>query len=208
MVLIVFSADSIEGFLINGSLIGFGLVIAIYTLTIPKMKDILNRRTRKLRDLIKQREEIFEAMREDKRSTTLTAKYQSVQRNIKSLEKLPFHLDIGYYLSATLFAISLLVPLFTITFPTIKYSGLLLVVSFMYFSTGIIIFLALWFILFIELRNYAMEEFEKVKEESEKKEKVIFGGKIKETLSDKIITLRRDSDGVLRGYDKNGKRKI
>ena len=74
-----FSADSIEGFLITGSMVGLSLVLAIYTLTLPRIKDMLQRRARKLKELIKRRDELLQSMQKDKEDTMLTEKYWAVK---------------------------------------------------------------------------------------------------------------------------------
>jgi len=190
---------------------GLGLILAIYSLAIPVMRSIFSRRIKKLKTRILKRDEILEKMSKNRKNTQLPLQYSDIQKDIELIEKLPYHLDIGYILSGTLFAISLLFPLFNITFPTNTFFNMMTEISTLMFGFGVISFLAVWYLMFIEFRTYTTEEFEKIKEEwqtKEEKEKIIFSGKRKDTLSDKVITLKRDSDGILRGYDKFGVRKI
>lgn len=159
-------------------MVGLGLILAIYTLTLPMLKNMLKRRTEKLKQLIENRERLFEKMKNDKSDTKLTREYKLLQEDIRLTEKLPFHLDLGYIFTGTCFAISLLLPLLRIMFESSSYLYSLAQGAIIFFVFGVIFFILVWYLMFIEMRTFATEEFQKVKEESEKKESTgVFKGK-------------------------------
>ncbi len=170
MVKIVFSGESIEAFLISSSMVGLGLVIAIYSLTAPLMKNMLTRRTNKLKELIDRRDDILEQMNNEKNNTKLTKEYRNIQDNVKLAEKLPFHLDLGYILAGGFFSVSLVLPILTLTDPQNQYFSNLSNFATGFFIYGVISFLIVWYLMFIEFRTYALEEFQKIKDEAKEKE--------------------------------------
>lgn len=182
MNLIGFTADSLEGFLISSSMVGLGLVIAVYTLNNPMMQDILNRRMKKLELLIIKRDNLIRKISEDRSNQILTKGLGSVQEDIKRTERLPYHLDWGYQISGVTFFLSLLFPILKIIYPImlsepnandliVRFIVGMADMSIIFFVFGVFSFLILWFLLFVEFRSYATEKFEKIKEEiKERKE--------------------------------------
>lgn len=164
----IFDGNSQEAFLINASMIGLGLLIAIYTISSPRITEILKRRKLKLSMLVKERENIFLAMKNNKSDEKLTNRYKEIQKKIKNCRNVPFHLDLGYNMSASFFAISLIIPIL-IFFDFIPKDVVNL--SMWYFIFGIIILLWIWFAMFAEYRLYINKEFDKVSEKSEDIEK-------------------------------------
>ena len=156
-----FSGDSLEGFLISGSMVGLTLIIAVYSITMPRMKDVFNRQVRKLKAFVVRQTEIIEKLRRDKDNETLASDLQTIQQDIKRIKKLPFHLDLGYQISGLSFAGALITPLLKLLFPDDKVISLMAEGMVIYFIVGIISFLIVWFMVFIEFRSYATEEFQK-----------------------------------------------
>ena len=171
--IVVFSADSLEGFIISSSMVGLGLILAIYTLTLPMLANMLKRRTIKLKQLIEEREKLFDKMKGNKNDTKLTIQYRTLQDNIRITEKLPFHLDLGYIFTGTFFALSLILPLLKIIFPDNVYISSLTDSAVTFFVFGIASFLLVWYLMFIEIRTFATEEFQKVKDNAQDKDEEV-----------------------------------
>ena len=170
MVKIAFNPNAPEIFLINGSMVGLGLILYIYSIAMPIIRNLLLRRTDKLKMLIRKRDEILEKMKIDKKNTQLTSENKTTQENIEATEQLPFHLDLGYIFSGTFFAGSLILSLLKITNPDSVYIAQLAEFSLLLFVLGITFFLVVWYLMFVEFRTYINEEFQKVKEEAQDKE--------------------------------------
>lgn len=165
-----FNPNSLAVFLINASMVGLGLIIAIYAISSPTISTILSRRRLKLERLIKKRDELFILMEGHKSDEKITSDYSQIQKQIRLIRKVPFHLDFGYSLAASSFALSLLIPLATVLSSSTQ-SNLFDNLGLVYFLVGVFSMVSLWFATLSDFRTHIKEEFDKISDESASEEK-------------------------------------
>jgi hypothetical protein len=173
--LITFSADKLDGFIITNSLVGLGLVIAIYALMSPVLKELFNKRKAELVKLRKERDEKFKKMSNSKEDTNLTNEYKNIQNEIKRFLKLPLHLDRGYQITTVIFTYTILISSMRLCLDPLKVTETVFnqlgQISFLLLIGGIFIFAFFFLSLLFEIRDYNFTEFQKILEEEEKSEK-------------------------------------
>jgi len=170
--LIQFNADSLEGFIVTNSLVGLGLVIAIYAFLSPHIKDLIQRRQTKLLELISERDDVWKKMSKNKDSIPLTRKYKEHQNKIKSLKRIPFHFDLGYQLTGILFFYSLTFVLFALVLleSSEKIYEPAIIVSFLFFMAGAVIFAISLIFLLVEIGEITRGKFKEVVDKEEKED--------------------------------------
>lgn len=152
---------NIQEFIITASMVGLGLLIAIYSLVFPQIDKIVEKNTKKLNELIKKRDKMFKKLSKERENTTLTEEYKLLQDEIKYLKKVPFHYNWGFFLTAVFFTISLFVTITDMFYPTF-WKGLEVLPnnSPIFLLVGTIIFIIVWFKIMIDLRTLIMTRLE------------------------------------------------
>ena len=161
--------------IIEGCLIGLGLVIAVYTLVYPKIESVLDKKAKRVVELEKKFNEESSTLsrfetNKDKRNQKIED-LKKINEEIKTEYLLPYELYAGFILTMVFFTLPLLVyafPLFDITILKFFESYTL-----NFFFLGVLSFAILFFLIFIRLHTMVMNEFdkriEKVREETNKK---------------------------------------
>ena len=188
--LLQFNADKLEGFLISNSLVGIGLVIAIYAFMSPILKILFEKRKKILGDLIVNRDETLKKIDKDKDNQALTTQLKKLQKKIKSFKRIPIHLDSGYQITTVLFSYSLFFSVIRIitldtgrvSLPILQILGSM---AFLFFCLGVILFVLFFLLLLGDVRENVIEEFQKIIDREEKGE-----DKVEKHLKDIKDTLK------------------
>lgn len=154
------------------SLIGLGLVIALYAIIMDTLEDLVKKRISHLRKLRKERDEVFEKLKEDKENEELNKRNEELREEIKTYNKPPFHYDFGYIIAGIFFTLTLIFPFYSTFF---EYEDLNVFKFFVDYAPhllfiGIIVFVIVWFKTMIDLRNLTLGKFDELQEKDEEKE--------------------------------------
>lgn len=173
-------------FLIASSLLGLGLLIAIYTLVSPEFDKIFDKKARDLKRKIEEEGKIYERLGRNIDNMELTANLLQIQQEIKDLKKIPFYHNWGFFISSIFFTISLLISIYNISnLPFLGNSPAVEIIVFnshLFFIGGAIVFLYVWFAIIIELRTLMREKFDKA---------IVIEKEISEDFSDIIESMRK-----------------
>lgn len=169
-----FSANSLDGFLITNSLVGLGLIIAVYSFISPWIDRFLANRQESLKLAIRKRDEIFKELSKDKNNEVISKNYRKYQRIVNGLTKIPFHLGLGYQIPSILFFYSLLMSVVRILTPmeNVNYQSFGMV-SFTFFIFGALFFAFSLLFLLKEIKDFNLQKFEDIRKKEEKKEEII-----------------------------------
>ena len=160
-----------EEFIIQTGLIGLGLLLALYAIVVPNFKEqIMNKQITKFESSYKYLAETVKRLQNDVGNSKLHDSLNVQSEDLKLYSKPPFWIIWGVLLDVIFLSLSTLLPLFDIFGVKIPYLTTEIIVntSELLLIFGIIFFVAISFIVFIELKEMLTGEFEDKIEKSKR----------------------------------------
>jgi len=152
----------VQAFIIQISLFGLGLLIAIYTLIYPKLEKILEKQRKEYNEKVEQLRE-----KANKFGKGTLDEIKNITEELSDIRRIPFHLDMGILLTSIFFIAAALSSLFNLFFNTTGFFRDLFEASYIYLFFGIILFIIIWYNIFSTLRTFITEKFEEDIEKGE-----------------------------------------
>ncbi|MBS3081009.1 hypothetical protein J4221_06035 [Candidatus Pacearchaeota archaeon] len=194
-----------EESIINISLIGLGLLVALYTIFSDRINDFRENRNSRFIDLSKEEIKKIRELKTNEDKQTKEELIDLWQEKKKIESGLSYHQDLGYFISGILFIISILI-VFVVSYFN-KFENILIYSQFLLLA-GLINFFYIWIRTMLDMRTlfkWKMEIVEGNKEEKEDKvEKHLRD--IKETLKESEERQRQKDFKEMLGFIRLEKR--
>lgn len=193
---------SIES-IIEISLVGLGLLLALYTIISNRLDDLQSYRTSQYIKLKKKEEYTFKKLNNNKRDCDLRDELNEVSYRIDNITSgLSYHYNMGYIVSGSLFMASIILSLVStssILLPYLPEYYLRIIQDYAVLSLfgGIVNFFYIWFKTMLDMRTLFVEKME-VAIESEKEEKIDKNDEMPEflkNLNKRIFEKTKDISG-------------
>jgi hypothetical protein len=165
-------SETVVSTLLEASITGAGLVLAVYALVTPMSERIFRRREERLESLLKKFDEEKLKIKPDA-SPKDFKRLQELSDRIKEIRIFPRYLGIGVVATFLSFAVSILLDWSWLIQPASQIPENDIYIS-MSFMVAIALFLAIGFLTMVEIYDMMRKEFEDIK----KKQKEVASGEV------------------------------
>ncbi len=158
--------------IIGLSFIGIALVLALYTIIIQTLDELIKKRIKNLKKATSERDKIFDELGHDKDNIELKKQYDLLHEEVENLKNIPYYQNWGYVISAIFFALALFFS-FTPQYFGREILGFfngLVEYSPHFLFIGILNFFYICFQTMSDLRNYTLGKFDEYQAIESKKE--------------------------------------
>lgn len=158
--------------IIDISLVGLGLVIALFAIIQSSLDELVTRRGNVLEKAISFRDDLYTRLGKNQKDEKVADDYDDARNKVNILAKLPYHFNFGYIISGLFFTICI-TPSYLYLYLQSSNSIIITLTNLspLFLLFGLINFIYVWFRTIIDLRNLTLEKFDKLQEKEENKDK-------------------------------------
>jgi len=163
--------EALTYFLINSSMLGLAISIALYSFVIPKVNEIFSKQAEKLKKanerLRKLTDDFSKKVQGRKTVTSLLDELKEASLEVEKYKKVDFHYGVGFLLTGVLFSIATIISLFDI-FMDDAVIATFSIFSPYFLMIGIILLVYIWFMIFLDIKELLKQDLSKHIEEADK----------------------------------------
>jgi len=157
--------------IIVASITGIGLVLAVYSLVLPRYSEIIKKRADKLKKLNSQLEKKTNALLEDRTNSEILQKIRELQKEIERFDELPIYLrKAGVLLPMAAFLIASILAFADMNIADSTNAGGFVNTAILIpplFSIGLVVFGVSGAAMFLDTSKIILEDFNKIKNKLE-----------------------------------------
>ena len=158
--------------IITTSLVGLGLLVALYALIFQQIDQIVDKRIKKLKTIITQRDEAYKKIDEDRDNESYQENYNQLRADVKRFRDIQYHYGWGYIISGILFSTSLFFPFVDTYYPTFIGTNFEFFVNnaHLIMFVGLMNFVVIFFATIWDLKTFITQKIDEIEYQDNKKQ--------------------------------------
>lgn len=164
--------ESLQQFIIMGSMLGLGISLSLYSFIIPQIKKIFEKQAKKLRDSNKRLKEVSikygKYLLKGEGNSKLELELNFAKDEVYRNKSIKFHYGTGFLLTGILFGVSTIFPLLNMIGADEEWITLPALMSPMLLVFGVLILVYVWIMVFLDIKDLLKRILNEAVEESEK----------------------------------------